>query len=362
MSVFRASDDARPVLYVSASSSDSRGLGVHFLRCDGANPVEAAPRPLFGDRETSSVRAVAAFRGKLFMTTSGNGREPNTAESPPVYATDDPLADHWRRVSPPALGDPANTAVHALCTFRDQLYAGTLNPTSGFQIWRTDARGRTPYRWVRIVDRGAGRGSLSEGVRSMCVFKDALYVGTASSNGGVGRNHGADQSPPELLRIYPDDSWELVVGQERPSLAGRRSPQSGFGPGFDNSFAGFFWTMAVHGDWLYLSTFDRLVFALWQDEEVRPAVFTRDRVEAAVDEYGGCELWRTRDGVGWEPVTLDGFGNPFNYGIPAMVSTPRGLFVGTANPFGPQIAVPGEGGWTYAENALGGAEVWLGSR
>ena len=61
------------------------------------------------------------------------------------------------------------------------------------------------------------------------------------------------------------------------------------------------------------------------------------------------------------PVTRRGFGNAYNLGIRNLVSTPQGLFVGTANLFGPRVAVRAEGGgWQYEDNPLGGLEVWLG--
>ena len=75
---------------------------------------------------------------------------------------------------------------------------------------------------------------------------------------------------------------------------------------------------------------------------------------------GGFQLWRTADGVRWEPVTRDGFGNPYNFGARSLVSTPHGLFVGTANPFGPHIAVHDDRRWAYRANPRGGCEVWLG--
>src|SRR3546814_6692987 len=59
-------------------------------------------------------------------------------------------------------------------------------------------------------------------------------------------------------------------------------------------------------------------------------------------ETGGFSLWRTDDGVHWEPVTRDGFGNKFNWGGRTFASTPHGLFVGTANPFGPRLAMRSE--------------------
>ena len=76
---------------------------------------------------------------------------------------------------------------------------------------------------------------------------------------------------------------------------------------------------------------------------------------------GGFELWRTKDGINWIPVTRDGFGNPFNYGGRTMVSTPEGLFLGTANPFSPKVPVKVGSSVVYIPNPDGGTEVWHGN-
>jgi hypothetical protein len=59
-------------------------------------------------------------------------------------------------------------------------------------------------------------------------------------------------------------------------------------------------------------------------------------------------------------VTRNGFGNPYNYGARTIVSAQGQLFVGTANPFGPQVAVAtAAGNWVYVDNPRGGLEVWM---
>jgi hypothetical protein len=359
MVVFRGPHDTAPALYVTPGSSSSRGLGTFLLRYDGTDGFEPAAEPLFGDRETSSVRGLVEFRGKLYMSPTGKGRAWNEAGTPCVYESDDPLSGRWRPVSPPFFGDAGNSCVYVLAVFRDQLYAGTLNPVSGYQVWKTEARGTPPYHWVKVLDHGAGRGNLNEGTCSMSVFNDALYIGSAISNGGYDRTHKIGPAPSELVRLYPDDSWDLLVGESRMTADGYKEARSGLGPGFDNRFARYFWTMAVHRGWLYLGTFDSLVFARWHDDRDRAPGLTQAQLDAAVEEHGGCELWRTRDGINWSPVTLDGFGNPFNYGIRTMFSTPKGLFVGTANPFGPYVATRLGDRWRYEPNPHGGTEIWV---
>ena len=83
-------------------------------------------------------------------------------------------------------------------------------------------------------------------------------------------------------------------------------------------------------------------------------------VEEFIAYQGGFDLWRTCDGENWLPVTRNGFNNPYNYGCRNIVSTPYGLFIGTANPFGPKVAVKVEGRVEYHENPSGGLEVLKG--
>jgi len=47
----------------------------------------------------------------------------------------------------------------------------------------------------------------------------------------------------------------------------------------------------------------------------------------------GFDLYVSDDGVNFSPVTLDGFGDPYNYGGRVLIPSEYGLFVFTANPF-----------------------------
>lgn len=52
----------------------------------------------------------------------------------------------------------------------------------------------------------------------------------------------------------------------------------------------------------------------------------------------GFDLYVTEDGVNFETITIDGFGDPYNYGLRVFATTDQGLCLGTANPFfGTQI-------------------------
>ncbi len=148
---------------------------------------------------------------------------------------------------------------------------------------------------------------------------------------------------------------------------GFKQPLSQFGPGFDNFFSGYLWNSVSDDGWLYIGTYDWSVFLTYLPVDRWPrrmAQLTRYLpLPELPRKLGGFDLWRSRDGLTWEAVTRDGFGNPFNYGARRMVSTPRGLFVGTANPFGPEVANLDENGdWGYQHNPRGGLEVWWSQR
>jgi hypothetical protein len=148
---------------------------------------------------------------------------------------------------------------------------------------------------------------------------------------------------------------------------GRRyEPLSGLHAGFGNLFNGYVWTLASHNGWLYAATFDWSVMLRWTRSTEAPRrvvqFFEHLNPEFMVSHASGADLWRSQDGENWIPVTRQGFDNPYNAGIRNRVSTPYGLFVGTANFFGPRVAVRHGSDWVYEANPRGGLEVWLGTR
>ena len=221
--------------------------------------------------------------------------------------------------------------------FNGFLYAGTINSDMGFQVWKTRADG-SPYQWQKVITAGAFRGNVNEAVVSMCVFKGALYIGTGLQGFGFEKTYDEGPAAAELIRIHPDDSWELIVGDPRRTFEGRKLPLSGLGPGFDNGYNTVIWRMAEHEGWLYAGTEDVSVLLLsWFRIAPRRARLWGKAIDAFLDARGGFDLWRSHDGTAWEQVTGVGFGNPRSHGIRTFASTPAGLFVGTATARGCEI-------------------------
>lgn len=365
MCVFRGRSDEADCLYV-ATYAPARGFGVRILRSPDAETFEEVALPPGFDRSIITLRLLVPFKGKLFTSPTGRaGGDPNVSGNATIYVTDDPVNGTWQTANLPAFGDPANIGIFEMLGCGDHLYAGTAT-LLGYQIWRTKAEGPPPYHWERIVFEGAQRGSLNQGVASLCVHNGALYAGSGIQHGGIDLVTGTGPAGPELIRIHEDGSWDLLVGAPRPTVDGFKEPLSGYGPGFGSIFNGYFWRMASHDGWLYLGTLDWSVMMRYADRGGWPAPFRRGIERVGLERFlamqSGAELFRSADGENWMPVDRQGFGNIYNYGIRTMQSTPHGLAIGFVNPFGPRIGTWEDDAFVYRDNPDGGMEVWLGSR
>jgi len=366
MTLFKPAREQREALYAAAFSTASSGRPPRILRC--RNGVDFETLSTTGSDPTlNTYRILQVFDGRLYTSPTGRtGGEANTSGSAVVLETADPASEPWRPVSDLGFGDPGNQTLFEMASFNDHLYVGTNNPLTGFQIWKTPG-GRKPWRWHRVIKDGAYRGNLNEIAISMCEFKGSLYIGTAIQNGGYDHTHKVGPAAPELVRINRDDSWDLIVGTARMTPAGWKSPLSGWGPGFNNPFNGYFWRMAVHHDSLYLGTYKWAIMLPWLKTDkwsnsFKWALHRHGSIDKLAYSAGGFDLFRSADGVDWKPITRDGFNNPYNFGVRTLQSTPCGLFVGTANPFGPDVAVREGEHWRYRPNRKGGLEIWLGSK
>lgn len=141
-------------------------------------------------------------------------------------------------------------------------------------------------------------------------------------------------SAPEIELLYGGSSLpvydsDLKQWEEKPNNA---SFVPVFGnSGIDNPVNSYTWAMAIYKNQLYLGTFDSGI--LFIDNPDNPY---------------GADLFRFSDlSSGAEPLSLDGLGNPLNYGVRNMVSDEDGqdgddgLYMGTANPFN----ISPDGGW-----------------
>jgi hypothetical protein len=362
MTVFQTSSDHAPSLYVSTISP----LGGLILRSEDGEQYFVVKGYGMEHLTPWSFRSLVGVNGTLYTSPTGNSGmeliERNRAETPVIFENAHPATEPWQPVCEVGFGEVTNQSIYEMVPWNGYLYAGTFNPYMGFQLWKARING-PPYQWKKVITAGAFRGNGSQTVASMCVFNEALYIGTGIQGLGVDRAYNAGPAAAELLRIYPDDTWELIVGEPRFTFEGKKVPLSGLGPGFDNRYNSVIWQLAAHDGWLYAGTHDwcSLLGVLTPFRTNGRGRLMGRILEQVIAREGGFDLWRSRDGTAWEPITRVGFGNPENYGLRTMLSTPMGLFIGTAMAPSRRIgAAWGSSGKDQAADLYGGCEIWLG--
>lgn len=383
MVVFQGKSDPGPALYTAPTQGLKSTRRVMLRSCDGLNFDEVSQPILKGEYgKWRSFRGLVPFKGRLFTSPAASqdsyatamnrpdeyrvcGTAANVVAGASVRFSDDPASGKWQQSSLPDFGDPTNGNIFDLAVCGDYLYAGTLNVREGFQLWRTDGEGPGPHRWEKVLDRGADRGPTNQLVQSFAEFQGDLYLGTAIQNLGRDKINNIGPAGGEVIRVRPDGTWDIVVGEPRHTRQGFKVPTSGLGPGFGMIANGYFWRMCSHDGALYVGTGKAVTMWQYTDRGNWPDCLRRildpPTLERFLELRGGAELWRTCDGDNWAPVTINGFDNRYNNGIRSLLSTPKGLFVGTTNLFGPKVAMRYPDGWRYERNPRGGLEVWQGS-
>lgn len=339
--------NGKEALYIgSYLGKDLANLPARLLRTtDGQNfqEVHSTNPTVLGNNRIFSFRALTQFKNKLYLTAEmALPQKPIILESDlNIQSTDQgSVTMKFQQVNPEGL------VAQEMVVFNNHLYVGTLDPIRGFSVLKTEAKGQPPYTFVPVVTDGAWRTNrdgeeahnLNEYVLSMCPFEDHLYVGTGCGLGGYDFISKIGPAAAEIIRIDPDDTWQLVCGSPRQTPNGAKVPISSLPAGFGNPFVGYFWRMEVHNDWLYVATTDSSISLLsadlWKDKlPDREKELVEQYGEKFVDFFGGFDLWKSRNGVQWYPVTITGLGDAFNIGGRTLQSTPYGLFIGTANPF-----------------------------
>jgi hypothetical protein len=259
---------------------------------------------ILGDLKVESYRAMTVYQGHLYVTAGSIIGEGVILEAANPAGGD----NSFRQVSPPGL------TAFEMQVFNGFLYVGAVEPSlvAGYTVFKTDASPtNTPYyNFIPVVTDGGYYGSIlgasQLSVLSMAVFDGGLYVGSTT----------------DLIRIEPNDTWELIVGNPRRSPGGVRHPISGLPSGFGNPFVVHLWRMAVYHNTLYVGTWDTSTY-------FRPLPL----IGPIASKQAGFDLWSSEDGVHWTEITANGFGDPYNYAVRSLVATPVGLFLGTVNPW-----------------------------
>jgi len=282
----------------------------------------------------ASIRWMEIHNGLLYVATTF---DLGVIDAPfQIWATD---GDSFWSVVENGLGSPDNDSVYCLASYNGWLYAGTENPTTGYEVWKLEGPGEDGATPVQVVANG-GPTPRNEIAGTMFVFRDKLYVGSMVPF-GYNPWTGNVFKGCDVIRIDENDNWETIVGS---------NSVSGYDSGFGQFSNGYLWMMEEHDGWLYAGTFDNAVVIAMLVEQ-NPEILV-DMIKYLVTGESpfdgllpkqpswadllfdaGADLYKTRDGDTWEPVFTDGLGDPNNYGVRTMKSVGDCLYLGMSNPF-----------------------------
>jgi hypothetical protein len=299
----------------------------------------------FGTRRNFASSFIIPFKEKLYMGTAGS-----SLVGCEIWEYD---SQQFKKVVERGFGNRFNSGAWSAIVFNDELYVGTMNWKQGCQIWKTN----DGQNWANVpLPGGNGFGTRwSAYLWSFGIYNNALFVGTANSNGcqlwkyydeqwekvalpggdgfGEHENYGIrniveynnelwfaiatnalmDSEACEIWK-YDGETWTPVIGDS-----------CEVEDGFNDLYNKYAWSMIKASDnSLWVGTASLQTFS-----EAYPATSK------------GCEIWRF-NGNSWEEVVGDnrsseienGFGSKLNAGARSMIEYPKNsgvIWIGTLN-------------------------------
>jgi len=253
--------------------------------------------------------------------------------------------------------------------YKHHLYAITWNTMlvgggDGFDVWRSPEIpecGLTEEHanlWEKVFDYTdydpkPATASLAAG-GAMVEFKGALYFGSmhipfsykcSNPNNMIlcSMEKYLHTEAISIFRLEQNEEGEVLTeclfGKDKGGIYKPVLGKSGFGNHYNN----YTWSVAVHDGWMYFGTMD---YSFFMADALAGFGLPGQFPGLVPYQQHGFDVWATKDGIQWVPVTKNGMGNGLNWGARQMLSDGDRLWLGTGNPFN----LAAEGGW----------EVWAG--
>lgn len=249
------------------------GIDFHELELG----VESGPGPRrILDLQSFDAHLVTAL---LFSQATGkSGTVGNLVTD--LYLLEDPENETWRSLDFPGITDPQWQMIQGITVLNEHIYVAVADSRCGFHLWKTHASGNPA--WEKVLEQGALRYTRNKGLSAMTVFQDNLYLATDAP---LVWEKGTEAPSAEIIKVFQDGRWDLIVGEPRFSPVGLKVPLAVMGPGFDENA-----NTSITG----LSVYDNLMFA--SSQHPSPSSETSEDGWISWD----FNLWQSADGEEWE--------------------------------------------------------------
>lgn len=219
-------------------------------------------------------------------------------------ASADQGAPQWERVMDMADQAPNSYLWGGIKEFKGFLYAavsnlsglwGDTNPPTGAAIWRS-ADGKS---WEPASAQGFGISPFYNTIWDMVVFEGQLYVAVHNQADAFGGIFG--DNPPRILRTADGTTWETVYVETAGELNGAMLDKFGI---FNHMI--YVTTVAPAAVWRSPSgdagTWQKAADLGDIGSTSSPVAYRGFLYLSSTWNSGGVQLWRSPDGLDWQPV------------------------------------------------------------
>jgi hypothetical protein len=259
--------------------------GVHLWRLNSSEEWKLANEPGFGNNNIVFADDMIEFNKQLYVAAGGWKNE----SVGQIWRSPD--GNSWEAVTRDGFGQPDAKMFNRFGVFKKMLYVAN-GSNLGVQIWRSSTG--DPGSWEKVVDKGLGD-IFTSGLNSFAEFKGSLYAVIES-----------ESKPSILWRTNDGANWEVIkrngFGHPEPLPADYLLEES---PG----------SLLVFQDHLYLGLMSYNALSV---DQQNPQANT-----------GPAQIWRTKDGLEWEPVMQGGFGDWRNRKVESLYEFQGQLYAGT---------------------------------
>ena len=212
-------------------------------------------------------------------------------------------------------GRNENQYIWRMTEYEGKLYLGTFDTSSLLepigQFANGDINNMTPEEWESLI------GFIR------------ILIELRLSGGGDEGSEGSDTAPMDkLFADYDDETLAYVLRTGDISVLGIGTRGADLDPDMVRAY------MLNETDTLPIGDISDLIELLGGLNGLMDTV--RGTLTCAgylADATRGFDMYVSEDGINFETITIDGFGDPYNHGLRVFAETDSGLTIGTANPF-----------------------------
>ena len=319
----------------------------------------------FGDKNNVYAWSIKEYKDYLYVgTLNSNGCQ--------VYRSQTGNFGTWQKVNFDGFDKNALSAgVRNMYVYNNLLWVVTGSWYHGAQVWVTNGKIKNKnglLNWKKASENGFGHGRNIPTIRSICVFKNKLYVGTRSKDFARIYRYEGDNNFNKInskkWKCINEDWIDSKKHNPHLKLAGQMTK-------YQTSAGKQYLYVGVYIDAIPLIyqflekptlknflEIIRLIFfkgEIWRYngdywEKVIQSGFgkfnsmmlcstmLKDSLYFGTFNIAGAEIWKTEDGVNWNRVIKRGFRKIFNLGAWGMQKYNDKLIIGMQNPlYGCQV-------------------------